>query len=282
MKIDPRLSELFSCQKCAAQGLLARADAFVCPNCGESRGVSRGAILADPRLEAAPDASRGASGADSYEIDTKHRYQSEQYARRYFRKYRQFGVKHLYSWYIASREAQAAAELLGRVSGDVSLVLDIPAGTGKLASVHQRYGYRVIAADVSRHMLEAGFDEWRQVDKLAGFVQMDITSTNLRDKSVDCAVCLRLMHRLPVTLVRAALGELARVTSKYIIVSNGMSDASVAKVFGRQERRSRHAGKPLPTRQEWTEWLSAVGTPVAESYVWKGVSKELLTLVRVR
>jgi SAM-dependent methyltransferase len=280
MKIDPTLSALFHCQNCSAAGLSATPEAFVCPSCATARRIVRGALLTEPGLEAASEGPAGGP-PDSYEVDTKHRYQSEQYARRYFRKYRSIGAKHLYSWYIALREAQAAAALLDSIKHETAFVLDIPAGTGKLAAVHRRFGYRVLAADVSRHMLEAGFDEWRSVDRLAGFAQMDITRTLLRDKSVDAAVCLRLMHRLPVSLVESALAELARVTSKYLIVSNGMSDASVAKIFGRQERRSRHMGKPLPTHAEWTRLVSAVGVPVTERYVWKGVSKEILTLVRL-
>jgi SAM-dependent methyltransferase len=49
--------------------------------------------------------------------------------------------------------------------------------------------------------------------------QGDISEIPLADKSVDCASCLEVIEHLPVDIYEKALGELVRISKKYIIIS---------------------------------------------------------------
>lgn len=213
-----------------------------------------------------------------YRRSTKERYQSQSSAVSYLSRYRVPRTPaDLYAWYVAVRERRTVTRCLRpRVDG-IDTVLDIPAGTGKLASVHGRIGYRTVAADVSMEMMVEGIShgQWKSCDVL-GFVRGDIMKLRFEDNAVDCAVCLRLMHRLPKQLVVRALGELRRVARYFVVVSTRVTSFSVAGVFHRGE-----AGRARFDRASWTNLLENYGTVEDQYMISPFVSTEIVTVVRL-
>jgi ubiquinone/menaquinone biosynthesis C-methylase UbiE len=100
------------------------------------------------------------------------------------------------------------------------VVLDVPAGTGRLTRSAPEHGYRVIGADMSQAMLRQGFalHGLHTFQTFRGAITGDIESLPLGDKSVDAVLCLRLMGHLPPQAKDRALREMLRVARVGIVV----------------------------------------------------------------
>jgi ubiquinone/menaquinone biosynthesis C-methylase UbiE len=95
-----------------------------------------------------------------------------------------------------------------------AVVLDVPAGTGRLTSSTIDAGYRAIGMDVSSAMLREGFTT-HQLDsaqEFLGAASGDIENIPLRGRSVDAVLSLRLMGHLPPATKEQAIREILRVT----------------------------------------------------------------------
>jgi SAM-dependent methyltransferase len=253
-----------------------REGVIVC-TCGTRREVVEGIIVLDPSLEAV------APGASQYDIGTKHRYQSNSYAHRYLERYeRPRSPYAAYSALIAARERAAVWKLLARVASEVEWLLDLPAGTGKLAAVHARFGYSVVAADVSADMLRIGLraGAWDGCPGLRAMVQVDGTKTGFDARAFDCTVCLRLIHRLPRAVANAVARELRRVTSRYVIVAGGVRGRSLGGLL-RMVRKKGAAREGTMTVDDWNSYVRQIGEPITSVRVFPGLSSETITLVRV-
>jgi SAM-dependent methyltransferase len=93
------------------------------------------------------------------------------------------------------------------------LVLDVPAGTGRLTRSAIAHGYRAIGVDISPAMLRQGFS-LHELDSAPTFVAAvagDIEKLPLADRSVDAVLSLRLMGHLPTKAKQRALQEMLRV-----------------------------------------------------------------------
>jgi ubiquinone/menaquinone biosynthesis C-methylase UbiE len=91
--------------------------------------------------------------------------------------------------------------------------LDLPVGTGRMARRLESAGYRVTGADISLPMLRESQRAGR-----TPLVRGDAELLPLRDKSVDAAICLRLMSHLPPEARSAVLREMARVARERVVV----------------------------------------------------------------
>ena len=67
-------------------------------------------------------------------------------------------------------------------------------------------------------MMELARGEY-PADRLDGCVRADITNTGLPLKSFACIVVLGFLHRVPPDIKRAALGEIAALSRKVVIVT---------------------------------------------------------------
>ncbi len=98
-------------------------------------------------------------------------------------------------------------------AGPFARILDLPAGTGRLAALLRAEAGAVIGADRSHEMLSLA----------AGYcgtaVQADATALPFRAGTFDTVVCLRLMGHLPAAVRTAALGELRRVSRRFLVVA---------------------------------------------------------------
>lgn len=159
-----------------------------------------------------------------YETETRAFYQDDATARRYHALFvAPDGWRNLPSRLVARREQRTVMELLARVPH--RRAIDIPAGSGKLACVFAGLGIQVVAADVSTSMLKLAATEYARIgyDQVAFKTEDAMDLGDFRDDAFDVAVCLRLMHRVPPTLRRRMLAELARV-APYAVVSFGIAN----------------------------------------------------------
>jgi SAM-dependent methyltransferase len=102
-----------------------------------------------------------------------------------------------------------------------ALVLDLPCGAGRLLPFLCASGYRVFAADSSRHMV-ARARELAAREGLAGieFGVEDVLATSFARGTFDAVICNRLFHHFFESQVRiAALGELRRISRGGVIIS---------------------------------------------------------------
>lgn len=97
-------------------------------------------------------------------------------------------------------------------------VLDIPCGTGILATVLAKFPFRVVAGDISMAMISLARGAYAE-DRFSGFVQADITETPLRVRAFTCVITLGLMHRVPDKIKRVILREIASLSKDVMIIS---------------------------------------------------------------
>lgn len=153
-----------------------------------------------------------------YDRDTREYYRDPTVAREYHSAFTdREGWRSLRFRFVAERERRTVQALLAQVPHDK--VLDIPAGTGKLAPVFATAGSVVTACDTSRAMLEIARDAYgaRGYDEVSfAVVELENASRTL-EKDFDVAVCLRLMHRVPDEVKRGMLEQLRRLAPFSIV-----------------------------------------------------------------
>lgn len=116
--------------------------------------------------------------------------------------------------YDRSRRAEAA--IVAALSAALShqharRVLEIGAGTGNYLCALAERGFRVIGLERSAAMLERGRAKAR-----AHWIRADALALPLRDRSVDSAVAVNVVHHLAD--VESALRELRRVVGKGVVL----------------------------------------------------------------
>jgi SAM-dependent methyltransferase len=104
------------------------------------------------------------------------------------------------------------------------LLLDVPCGTGKLASVVASRAKRVVAADVSEAKMALARPAYATVPGFEGFQVADAEDLPFADDEFDAVVCLGLLHRVPHGLRRKMVRELARVSSDLVVLSLEIND----------------------------------------------------------
>lgn len=117
------------------------------------------------------------------------------------------------------KEMAAIREFLADEGAGTS-VLDIPFGTGWLAPFHAQKGFEVIGLDVSSDMLDVARDKIDHLPVQDGTFYTrvgDVFDTKLEDKSVDVALCIRLLNWISADDLVLAFKELQRVTKRRII-----------------------------------------------------------------
>jgi ubiquinone/menaquinone biosynthesis C-methylase UbiE len=123
------------------------------------------------------------------------------------------------------REWQCIEKALRGIPSGAS-VLDLPCGTGRLASLLEPKGYRITEADYSQHMIDVAIEAYLEkmgLDELPEhiqFVQTDVMNTEFEDGEFDAVVCNRLLHHFPTPALRQeALSELARISKGVLVIS---------------------------------------------------------------
>ena len=157
-----------------------------------------------------------------YEEKTKDHYKDSKVAKRYHEAFAsEGGLSSFRSRFIARRERRITQRLLRRIPHKT--VIDIPAGTGKMAPVYSTLGSTVFVCDISEEMLEIAVTTYAE----AGCDVADCQVVDLENASssiahaADALVCIRLMHRVPVEIKRRMLEQIAQLAD-HAIVSFGI------------------------------------------------------------
>ena len=160
---------------------------------------------------------------DDYEQHTREHYQSDQVAQEYHEAFTtRRGWRSVRPRLVASGERRLVRRFLGSVAHQ--RVLDIPAGTGKLAPIFKDAGSRVMSCDISPSMLAIA----RQVYDRIDYSDVDFRVCDAEkvaetvSERFDVAVCLRLLHRVPQDVKASILAGLAAVAD-HVIVSFGVT-----------------------------------------------------------
>ena len=98
-----------------------------------------------------------------------------------------------------------------------SLVLDVPAGTGRFVRIIHESGHRIIAIDNDAERVDYANKRISDLQISAIAREGDIFNLPLSDDSVDAAICIRLLHWFNEEEIRKALSELARVSSQVYV-----------------------------------------------------------------
>jgi ubiquinone/menaquinone biosynthesis C-methylase UbiE len=185
---------------------------------------------------------------------------------------------------VANRERRiiyaALSDITRQEATTVRRVLDLPCGTGKLASVFAQFNFKIVAADISRQMMEVAAREYNHLPGFVGFEQTDASATKFADEEFDAVICLRLLHRVPDAVRSAILVDLGRISRKHVIVSVGLTNS--LQQFRRQVRKIITGTTTVPypvTRSVFSEQLSAAGlNPIRWTPVLPVVSSEWIVL----
>jgi SAM-dependent methyltransferase len=161
----------------------------------------------------------------SYEKDTKHHYQSNCVAEKYYANYAlEKGWRSLRFRTVAHRERELISRYMRKVPH--ASILDIPAGTGKLALIFKDAGSWVQECDISENMLSIARKEFQSIEyDNVEFQVCDAERINETiNKHFDLAICLRLLHRVPTGTKYNILKQLA-TSADYAIVSVGVESS---------------------------------------------------------
>jgi SAM-dependent methyltransferase len=191
------------------------------------------------------DASAGgAAHSRNHDVEICRRYQDCTYARRYLTAYaRPFRLKTLAARIIATLERRHVARALRECQPPPALLLDMPCGTGKLAKVLTTMETEVVGADLSMAMMALARGAY-PASRFRGFACGSAERLPFCTAAFDTAVCLRLMHLVPPATRRNMMKELARVTSRHVIVSFGVLTSF--QLLRLKIRRAIFRGTPAP------------------------------------
>lgn len=141
---------------------------------------------------------------------------------------------------LVDRREQGLIRALMRQAGiePPASIVDIPAGTGRLAMSLAVDGFRVTGVDVSEEMLERAGARWSAlpVERRPSAVIADAEALPFDDASFDLVVSLRLSGHLPPATRVRVLGEFGRVSRRYVIVAF-YARTSVQGILRRRARR---------------------------------------------
>ncbi len=219
-----------------------------------------------------------------YKKDTREAYQDDNVAHIY---HAAFATDHGFSSYrfrlVAKGEIASVREFLVRLKH--VRVVDIPAGTGKLAPMLAELGADVVACDISSNMLEIARGVYSALgyDKVEFHVCDAARVSSVVQGDVDAVICLRLMHRVPPAVREAILSEFAKIAS-HVIVSYGVETR-----FHRLRRFLRGAilgggvdGLSFSSRSEIEKELMVRFDIVSSRSVIPFLSQERVYLLRAR
>jgi len=96
---------------------------------------------------------------------------------------------------------------------DYTTVLDVGCGSGVFYPILTSNGARYIGVDSSQHMLAVS----RERNPGVRFEHDDLLELDKPDKSFDLVWCNAVLIHIPVSLATSALGELRRVSKKYVM-----------------------------------------------------------------
>lgn len=191
-----------------------------------------------------------------YEKDTRQAYRNAQKARTY-KGYQSQDLTwgRVTSW----REWIIVHRVLARCRlSPQAKILDIPCGTGIMGDILQQFPNSVVAADISKEMMDLAREEYA-FPHFLGFVQTDITQMPFRPGDFACIITLGLMHRLPKAIRKEVLGAIASLRPQHVIITYSL-DSPWQSLKQRLIRKLKPSHIPAPVPALYRDIVREVGS----------------------
>lgn len=180
-------------------------------------------------------------------------------------------------------EKRAIRSTLARACRDLPApsVLDIPCGTGRITELLLDFGLQVTGGDISPAMMAVARERCARFGSRVTWQLLDLDRLALDDHSVDLSTCIRLFHHLDSSQRAAILGELSRVTRRFVVINVSFS----SPVYRLRRRLKRALGQGVSkTQATWadiTREVESAGLRVVDRrFVWPLVSEDLILLLQ--
>lgn len=145
-------------------------------------------------------------------------------------------------------------------------VLDLPCGSGRMMAPMMKRDYRVVGADLSEEMLEAGRRRLQGRRGLAGLVRCDIRQLPFRERVFDLVVCMRFIYYFDARQRAELIRSMSRLTRRWLILQYRLQETVPSFLWKLRHRagitsrdRSRRC---LPVREIRRELEAAAGLRV--------------------
>ena len=147
------------------------------------------------------------------------KYQSLYLGTEQAKKYKKRQETDFWRRFVSWRQGMAVARELRRYKWKSSdRLIDIPCGTGILGKMLQPFPFQIVASDMSEDMMALAQTAY-PIDRKLDFIKSDITNTPFLRQSFACVVTLGFLHFAPPEIKRAALSEIAALSSRVAIIS---------------------------------------------------------------
>lgn len=154
----------------------------------------------------------------NYNKQTAEKYKNREIASTYHQQFTSpQNSKDILSSFVARYEKKAIKKLLNHC-GKISSVIDLPAGTGKLAPILIPFNFQITSCDISEEMLQIAKEVYQNQDyKKVQFKIVDLQfAVNHLDRH-DLMICLRLLHRVPLNIRVTMLEQISKIANLSIV-----------------------------------------------------------------
>ncbi len=154
--------------------------------------------------------------------------------------------------YRYAREQAGVQSILGQLPANLE-ILDVPCGIGRWWPALAAHARTIEGLDISPAMLAEAEKRIDSIEVPVTLHQGDAESLEIPDESVDAVFCHALMKHLPIPLQYSVLGELARVSKRWVVCAFSIVDGFTYQFW---KRRSFQDSFPLLPEQlkDMAEW----------------------------
>ena len=168
-----------------------------------------------------------------------------------------------------------------RVLGSEASLLDAACGTGRFSKALLNLGFHVTCADISHEMIDVAKRRLHGADGRLQFSRGSADALPFCDEAFDAVVSMRFLPHIPTQQRRVMLGEMARVSRRWVVFSNTYSNRWYA-IQARTETTARPRLPPTRypvTEEELHEELRFAGLREAGRFwTWRFLSEEVLVV----
>jgi ubiquinone/menaquinone biosynthesis C-methylase UbiE len=165
-----------------------------------------------------------------------------------------------------------------QVLGPEASLLDAACGTGRFSRELLNRGFHVTCADISHAMIEVARSRLDGADRRLHFSRVSADALPFCDEAFDAVVSMRFLPHIPTHQRRVMLGEMARVSRRWVIFSNTYSNRWYEYRRGLKRRLGHEAPTRYPvTEAQLREELGFAGLKEAGRFwTWRFLSEEVL------
>lgn len=167
-----------------------------------------------------------------------------------------------------------------RVLGSEASLLDAACGTGRFSKALLNWGFHVTCADISHEMIDVARSRLHGADGRLHFSRGSADALPFCNDAFDAVVSMRFLPHIATQQRRIMLGEMARVSRRWVIVSNTYSSRWYEYRRGLKRRLGHEAPTRYPvTEEELREELRFAGLREAGRFwTWRFLSEEVLVV----